>query len=92
MEEKIYCGNGKVHNFNEGSVLNIMLDMTTLEKYFQEHGFTSNAGNKKIKIKVQARKEVDQYGNSHSVLIDQWKPTQQGSPNDSKEFQSDVPF
>jgi len=74
-ENKIYCGNGKEKFFNNGgSVVNLMVDLTTLEKYFTEYGFTSNAGNKKIKLKVFKNMNIDNYGNTHNVQIDTFKP------------------
>ena len=75
MENKIYCGSGKEITFQTGgSLISITLDIETLQRFFKEHGFTTQQGKKKMKFNVSTRRETDQYGNTHSVSIDTWKP------------------
>ena len=75
MENKIYCGSGKEITFQTGgSIISITLDIETLQRFFKEHGFTTQQGKKKMKMNVSKRIETDQYGNTHSVSIDTWKP------------------
>ena len=75
MENKIYCGSGKEITFQTGgSLISITLDIETLQRFFKEHGFTTQQGKKKMKMNVSKRIETDQYGNTHSVSIDTWKP------------------
>lgn len=78
MSDKIYCGKGKERHFeNGGSLIGVMLDVDTLAANFKEHGFTTNGENPRRKIKVnvyQNRDGADQYGNTHYVTIDTWKP------------------
>ncbi len=75
----IYVGNGKA-KFN-GDLISIMLNVDELSKNFKEFGFTTDAGKRMIKIDVKKGLDVDQYGNTHYVIIDQWKPTPQGNTN-----------
>jgi len=75
MTDKIYCGSGKERRFRDGGfIIGVTLDIETLQKSFREHGFITAQGKKKIKINVSARREIDQYGNTHYVTIDTWKP------------------
>lgn len=96
MADKIYCGNGKIKNFpNGGSIINITVDLDTLNREFAEYGFTTDQGKKKIKLIVGERREADQYGNSHHVTIDTWKPD--GAriatpPPAANEFEDEIPF
>jgi hypothetical protein len=75
MSERIYCGNGKEKRFQDGgSIVTITVDIDTLLREFPNYGFTTDAGKRKIRLKVGQRREVDQYGNSHLVEVDTWKP------------------
>jgi len=75
MENKIYCGSGKEITFQTGgSIIIITIDIDTLQRFFKEHGFTTQQGKKKMKMNVSKRIETDQYGNTHSVRINTWKP------------------
>jgi len=79
MGNKIYCGNGKEKQFqNGGSLIEVMLDIDTLAKNFDAYGFRTQAGKRKIRVKVCQSREVDQYGNTHYVEVDTWKPSPQG--------------
>jgi len=78
MSEKIYIGSGKEKVFPDGgSVINCMITLDGLNQIFKDHGFTTDKGVKKLKIIVGKRREPDQWGNTHSVEIDTWKPQQQ---------------
>jgi|TARA_R110000764_G_scaffold187081_1_gene272472 hypothetical protein len=68
MEEKIYVGSGK--SKFDGNLVSCSLCLTDLPA---EHIYEYN--NKKyIKLNVQKKKEEDQYGKTHSVSVDTWKP------------------
>jgi hypothetical protein len=72
---KIYCGNGKAIVYNDpAALIAVMLDLDVLNQNFEEHGFTSSKGRRKIKVKVCRGRMEDAYGNSHYVEIDTWKP------------------
>ena len=92
MSEKIYIGSGKEKIFdNGGSVINCMITLDGLAQIFKDHGFTTQNGVKKLKLIIGKRREIDQYGNSHYVQIDTWKPDQQTAPPTDK-FEDDIPF
>ena len=99
--DKIYCGNGKAFNTQYGEILNVSLDLDKLNAEFSNFGFTTQAGKRMIKIKVTKRQAADNYGNTHSVIVDVWKPekkNQQNTGNAGQTFtsdpidDSDVPF
>ena len=73
MSEKIYCGRGKQGRFG----VRISLCLNDLPK---EHITTANNGKKYISLNVDAKREPDQYGNTHTVTVDTWKPGQQNAP------------
>lgn len=80
MSERIYCGNGKEKKFeNGGSIITITVDIDTLIREFPNYGFTTDAGKRKVRLKIGQRREIDQYGNSHLVEVDTWKPSQGGA-------------
>lgn len=88
--EKIYCGSGKKKEFNNGgSITSVMLNLDVLNQQFEEYGFTTDQGKKMIKVNVSTLKNgVDQYGKTHSVEIDTWKP----EPQNNNNFSSEPPF
>tara|TARA_R100001530_G_scaffold60360_3_gene43651 strand:+ start:11075 stop:11365 length:291 start_codon:yes stop_codon:yes gene_type:complete len=91
-EEKIYVGSG-VSKF-EGNLIACSVCLTDLP---QEHMFEYD-GKKYIKLVVQQKRETDQYGKTHYVAVDTFKP----DPNHKKEEavsdtpaeaeQGDLPF
>ncbi|RKX92022.1 MAG: hypothetical protein DRZ90_14335 [Spirochaetes bacterium] len=92
MGNKIYCGNGKEKQFqNGGSLIEVMLDVDTLAKNFDAYGFRTQAGKRKIRVKVCQSREVDQYGNTHYVEVDTWKPSQQASQPQQAQLQQGPP-
>jgi hypothetical protein len=76
MGEKIFCGNGK-EKF-DGDMISVTLNVDELAKSFNDYGFTTDAGKRMIKVNVCKGRNVDQYGNTHYVTIDTWKPTPKG--------------
>ena len=75
-QDKIWCGQGKKREFsNGGSITTISIDLDTIEQYFEQYGKRGkNNGKRYITLKVASKREEDQYGNTHSVEIDTWKP------------------
>ena len=104
MTDKIYCGNGREKNFNNGgSIINVTVDLDTLIREFDNYGFTTEQGKRKVKLIVGQRREIDQYGNSHHITIDTWKPDGSGNTtatpeppksdgSEFEEFADDVPI
>lgn len=86
-EQKWYCGNAKLIPTNYGPITKVILDLQELYNASKAgHGFQTQAGKKMITIDVIQRREPDQYGNTHSVVINQWKPNQNGH-NQSGSYQ-----
>jgi hypothetical protein len=64
-EEKIYVGNGKlVGKFNQ-----IKLGLRVDKLVSNEKGYCN--------IIIQEMKQPDKYGNTHTAIIDTWKPDSQ---------------
>ena len=79
MADKIYCGNGKTRKIqiqgNSIEIIKVTLSLDTLQEAFTEFGFCTNDERPKIKIDLWPRKNgPDQYGNTHTVQVDTFKP------------------
>lgn len=78
MEGPIYVGSGKEHRFLDGgSSISVSLDLNGMSQLFRQYGFTTQNGRKIIKLKISQRRQVGQYGETHTVTVDTWKPDQQ---------------
>jgi len=66
-EDPIFVGNG-ISKF-DGNLIEISVCLSDV----QSHKFEYN-GKHYVKLKVNKKKEVDQYGKTHSVSINTWKP------------------
>ena len=89
--EKIYVGSGK-EKF-DGDLVEFSVNLTKLGAEAAEHMFTSEKGEKFIKLKVVKKKEAkdggaDQYGNTHYVEVNTWKPDASKAKDDG----NDLPF
>jgi hypothetical protein len=86
MEQKtIYIGNGKKQKDNW---LKSSLCISDIPK---EHTFEYN-GKTYVKVNINVKDEVDQYGKDVSITVDTWKPDQQPIEGISKEETNDLPF
>tara|TARA_R100000544_G_C2220331_1_gene57121 strand:- start:33 stop:284 length:252 start_codon:yes stop_codon:yes gene_type:complete len=83
MEEKIYVGSG-TEKF-DGNLVSCSLCLTDLPK---EHIFDYN-GKKYVKLNITKKRETDQYGKTHYVAIDTYKPEPKKEEAQEKE---DLPF
>jgi hypothetical protein len=85
--EKIYVGNG-TSKF-DGNMISCSICLTDLP---QEHMFEYN-GKKYIKVNVSAKKDgADQYGKTHYVAIDTFKPEPKKEEQPAKAEDEDLPF
>tara|TARA_R110002073_G_scaffold281138_4_gene445393 strand:+ start:227 stop:484 length:258 start_codon:yes stop_codon:yes gene_type:complete len=84
--DKIYVGSG-VSKF-DGDQVACSLCLTDIP---QEHMFEYN-GKKYIKLIVQKKREADQYGKTHYVAIDTWKPEPKEEEKKVAEQEPDLPF
>ena len=84
MEEKIYVGSG-TEKF-DGNLVSASLCLSDLPA---EHMTTGKNGKKYINLNVQKKKEKDQYGNTHYIAVDTWKPDVKKAEQPHEE---DLPF
>jgi len=80
MSEKIYVGSG-VEKF-DGDLVEISVCLSKLPKEFM---FEYN-DKKYIKLKVSKKRKEDEYGNTHYVTVDTYKPEKK------KEEADEMPF
>ena len=74
-EEKIYVGNGKIHNFPDGgSQIKLRLTLDGLKELHEKYGFTTDAGKHILTLIVNEKRNVDQFGNTNTLTVDTWKP------------------
>tara|TARA_R110000796_G_scaffold34775_12_gene89538 strand:- start:4633 stop:4920 length:288 start_codon:yes stop_codon:yes gene_type:complete len=90
-QKAIYVGSG-VEKF-DGDLIEISVCLSDLPA---EHRFEYN-GKWYAKLKVKRKKETDEYGKTHSVSINTWKPeaskTNQTTPEPSTQTEEvDLPF
>ena len=83
--EKIYIGNG-TEKF-DGGIVQFSLNLTKLKNEASEHMFDYN-GEKFIKLKVVKKREADEYGKTHYVEVDTFKP----EPKKATAVEDDLPF
>ena len=87
--EKIYVGNG-VEKF-DGGLVEATICLSDITQNASEHIFEYE-GKKYIKVKVQKKKNgADQYGRTHYVEVNTWKPEPKKSEPVKKE-EDDLPF
>jgi|TARA_R100000231_G_scaffold40384_1_gene35225 hypothetical protein len=84
MSEKNYVGSGKkVGNYD---LVNFSIQLDKLNDF----AFEMN-GKKYVKLSMGKKKEVDQYGKTHSIWIDEWKPDAPAQAQPQK-AETDLPF
>ena len=95
MTDKIYVGGGKAITTQYGELLKISFnrdDLAKLNANLNAKGY--------VNLNCNQRKEPSQYGQTHSLVIDTWEPTQQSAPQQANnvshgpagEFDSEIPF
>ena len=71
-EKTVYIGNGQKKNETW------MKASICLSKIPKEHTFEYD-GRKYMKVNINIKDELDQYGNNVSISVDTWKPEKEGS-------------
>jgi hypothetical protein len=69
MEEKTYYGSVKEIETQYGKMMKLSFsedDLTRMSNDVNEKGY--------INLNMSERKEVSQYGHTHSISLDTWKP------------------
>ncbi len=86
-------GSARAHTFNNGGeVINLSLCWEDLQAIAKT---PSKSGKHYIKVVIASKREEDQYGNTHSMYEDDFKPTEGGGKsedNSSEEEKNDLPF
>lgn len=90
MSNKTYVGNGKLITTQHGHMLKLSFskaDLAVMENHLNEKGY--------VNINCNKRKTDSEWGHTHSMHIDTWKPdpqkvTQVDNNHDS--FDDDIPF
>ena len=85
-KEKIYVGSGK--KAKDYDIVNISI---CLDDKLKEHIYEYK-GKKYINLTVAAKKEVDQYGKSHYVAINTFKPDESKQSQESNDDYNNLPF
>ena len=86
-EEKIYVGNG-VSKF-DGQMVSMSVCLSDLPK---EHMFEYN-GKRYIKLNVSAKRDgADDYGKTHYVTVDTFKPEPKKEYENATKQEVDLPF
>jgi|TARA_R110002012_G_scaffold310425_1_gene518634 hypothetical protein len=86
MEDKIYVGSG-TEKF-DGNLVSCSLCLSDLPS---EHVF-EYSGKKYIKLNVQKKKQADEYGKTHYVAVDTWKPEPKKQEASAPAGDPDLPF
>lgn len=86
--EKIYIGNGKQLETKFGSMLKLSFskkDLETMLENINEKGY--------ININVNERKDIGKYGETHYMVVDNWKPTGEKHQASQEEINiNEIPF
>ncbi len=86
-DKKIYVGSG-IDKF-DGNLISCSLCLSDLPS---EHIF-EYSGKKYIKLNVQKKQEKDQFGKTHYVAVDTWKPEPKPEPKKEEiKVDEDLPF
>lgn len=84
MANKIYCGKGKIINGKFWEFTKLNLKLSELEIYANEKGY--------VNIIVSEMREPDNYGNTLTVTIDDYKPKNTIPKSEQTIAIEDVPF
>lgn len=93
MSDKIYVGQGVKRG--EYDIVNISICLNDIPK---EHRQVAKNGKTYANLVVAGKREKDQYGKTHYVAIDTWKPdpdykkTEQATPAKAAPKDDDLPF
>ena len=89
MAENIFCGSGREVSFdNWSSIVNVTLNLAELKEHIYDYN-----GKKYVNLTVGARKEPDQFGKTHYVKINTFKPEEKKAKSEKvAEPKDDLPF
>jgi hypothetical protein len=83
MSEKIYCGRGKKVGQYGTIAVSICIDDIP-----EEHITKALVNGKRyLNLNISEKRDVDQYGFTHSVAVDTWKPEAKAQPAPQPKYQ-----
>ena len=84
MNDKIYCGSGRV--FGRYNTLGLSICIDDIPHDYITEG---KNGKRYVRVNVNQKKEIDKYGKTHSVEVDTWKPNNQQAAPAQVDFNAD---
>ena len=79
MADKIFCGDGKAFGQYESVKISVCLD--DLPEEFIK---TAKNGKRYVSMVLNKKREPDQYGKTHYIEVDTWKPNVQSASQGSQ--------
>lgn len=70
-QEKIYCGKAVERTSQWGPFFSVNLCLTEIP---EEHVRTLDNGKRYVNLRITEMRQPDDRGNTHTVLVDTWKP------------------
>ena len=84
-EKTIYCGSGKKQS---ETWLKATINIDKIKEHIEEF-----KGHKFVRLNINIKDEVDQYGKDVSLSVDKWQPEEQTEqPAKQEESDNDLPF
>lgn len=77
-QEKIYCGKAKLMSGKFGDFFGASV---CLDDVPEQHIVTYQNGKRYINIKIVELRQPDDRGNTHTIILDTWKPTEVKQPS-----------
>lgn len=88
MDDKIFCGSGRIIESKFGQIPKISLSKDDINKIVQ-HMKTNNL--EWVNLEMKQKKEAQQGKPTHYLQIDTWKPSE-SKPASAPVDESDLPF
>jgi hypothetical protein len=79
-QEKIFCGWGK--EFGQYGDIKIYLNIDSIPDEF----IFKKGEKMAVRLVLQEKRKPDEYGNTHYVVVDQWKPNKPEQTTDETPF------
>lgn len=83
-EKTIYCGSGKKQN---DTWIKASINVAKFKDHISEY-----EGHKFIKLNINIKDEVDQYGKDVSITVDTWTPEETTQTQPTQGEEDDLPF
>ena len=85
-EKTIYCGSGKKQS---ETWFKVSINIDKIKDHIEEY-----KGHKFVRLNINIKDEVDEYGKNVSLSVDKWQPEEQTAKKETQqeESESDLPF